>query len=362
MKLKYKPDWEETQERFKMWWAREDFGRCALTIGAPKDNVEPMEKPVFKGKPEDAEYDVEYNQKLADFYNYRNFYGVENVPATMAGIMAADSVASYLGCPVKVEGITGWVYPVMEEGTLTDYDYKDYELKPDNEYWSTIGERTKRKVDMLKGRCIFGTLPILGVGDTLAAMRGTQQLLFDLVDCPEYVRDFEIHLMKKWIEVYDYLYNITSVATEGSYGWLPVWAPGKMFPVQNDFSYMISTKMYEDIFLPALEMQLEYLDYSIYHLDGAAAFRHLDMLLSLPKLNAIQLFPGEKQPSPRYFMEQLKKIQAAGKNIQIELPPEDIRPVLEELSCVGLMISTSCRTEAEALEIIKIAEKYSKAR
>lgn len=35
MELLFKPDWEQTKERFSAWWAHEDFGRCAIAVTAP---------------------------------------------------------------------------------------------------------------------------------------------------------------------------------------------------------------------------------------------------------------------------------------------------------------------------------------
>ena len=40
MQLEYKPDWEETQERYRAFsfWAHEYFGRAAIAVTAPLDN------------------------------------------------------------------------------------------------------------------------------------------------------------------------------------------------------------------------------------------------------------------------------------------------------------------------------------
>lgn len=39
--------------------------------------------------------------------------------------------------------------------------------------------------------------------------------------------------------------------------------------------------------------------------------------------------------------------------------PEEVRPALERLSARGLFIETSCKTEAEARELLKNAECWS---
>ena len=201
-----------------------------------------------------------------------------------------------------------------------------------------------------------------GCADTLAAIRGTQNLLLDVMDCPEYVREVDQHLMKLWIEVYEKFYQITRESAGGSITWpgTGIWAPGRFYFAMCDFSYMISPKMFRDLFLPSIEMQVNYLDYSMYHLDGEGAFRHIDAILELPKLNGVQVVPGDGKPTALHYLEMLKKIQRAGKNLQILLPPEQVETALENLSSRGLFITTRCKTEAEARDLLKKAEKWSR--
>ena len=74
--------------------------------------------------------------------------------------------------------------------------------------------------------------------------------------------------------------------------WVNLWFPGKGYPVQNDFTCLISASMYGEFFLEELVNEINYLDYSIYHLDGPDALKHLDMILEIPRLNAVQWVPG----------------------------------------------------------------------
>jgi hypothetical protein len=77
------------------------------------------------------------------------------------------------------------------------------------------------------------------------------------------VREAELYLMEMWIEVYDTFYQIIRDAAGGSAGWFPLWSPGRFYAAQNDFSYMISPKMFRSIFLPAIERQTQFLDVTV---------------------------------------------------------------------------------------------------
>ena len=294
---------------------------------------------------------------------HRTFYGGEAIPVWNPGD-GWIHMAGFLGCPIELREDTGWSEPILDQGDLTGYDYHQIVINPDNQWWMFSEKIHRFAVEAAKGKSIPGIQALGGCADTLAQLRGTYQLLFDLVDCPEYVREFDQYLMKQWIEVYEKFYSLTREGAAGSTTWpgTNVWAPGRYYLPMCDFSYMLSTKMFTDIFLPSIEMQVNYLDYSLYHLDGEAAFAHVDVLLALPKLNGIQVQPGAGKPSVLYYMEVLKKIQRAGKNLQIFLPPEEVESALENLSAKGLFITTSCKTEAEARDLLKKAEKLSKIR
>ena len=196
-------------------------------------------------------------------------------------------------------------------------------------------------------------------GDTLAALRGTEQLLLDCAERPAQVRDAEEYLMDMWFDFYDRSYAEVQGAALGSTCWMGIWAPGKTYTVSNDFSYSISTAMYADLFLPAIVRQMEFLDYSIYHVDGVEAFRHVEVLCQQPCLQAIQILPGAGQPSPLHSLDLLKEVQRAGKNLHISIPPEEVKPALDLLSARGLYIATWCRTESDARRLLEDAEHWS---
>lgn len=46
--------------------------------------------------------------------------------------------------------------------------------------------------------------------------------------------------------------------------------------------------MYDDFCLPGMKEVARHFEFSIYHLDGEGALRHLDSILEIPGLRAIQ--------------------------------------------------------------------------
>lgn len=358
--LLYKEDWDVAKEHFKAWWEHEYFGRCALSVVAPKKNPEKKTPPQLPEKVEDRWLDLDFVSAANDYGMSRIFYGAEAFPIWHPGHPGCDTHPVYLGASVTLNEDTGWVYPFIDCEDLTDFDYHTLTIDRQGKWWQFGQECRRRAVKESRGKCIASNLAFGGCGDTLAAIRGTEHLLIDVMECPEYVRDFELYLMKQWIEIYETSYEITKEGADGgSTCWFALWAPGKYYATQNDFAYMISPKMFTDIFLPAIELQTRYLDYAIHHVDGIGNFAHIDALLELPGIQAYQVSPGEGKPSPLHFIDVLRKVQAHGKNLYITLHPSEIKDSLELLSARGLFIDTVCSSEDDARELIKNVEKWS---
>ncbi|MGC9349562.1 MAG: hypothetical protein ACP5JG_15600 [Anaerolineae bacterium] len=357
MGLRYKEDWEETKARLRLWWGHEYFGRCALAVTAPRDD--PPERPVppQPSTLQEKWYDLDAVAERNDYRFSQTFYGGEAIPVWHAGYPGIASIPTILGCPFELNMETGWHDPLLTD--RDGFDVRSLRLDKDHPAYRYHMSVLARAMQECPGKAFPSMGAFYHGGDTLAALRGTEQLLFDCIERPAAVRDAEDWLMDMWFEFYDHTYAAVNGAAQGSACWMGVWAPGKTYTVSNDFSYNISTSMFCDMFLPAIERQLGFLDYSIYHVDGVGAFRHVDALCGLPGLQALQILPGAGQPSPLHFMDVLKKVQAAGKNLHISISPEEVEEALSMLSARGLYIVTHAKNQTLAEELLEQVESWS---
>ncbi|MBU2495113.1 MAG: hypothetical protein KJ935_01230, partial [Candidatus Omnitrophica bacterium] len=233
-------------------------------------------------------------------------------------------------------------------------DYKDpscLKIEDSNPIYQKNLELTRRAIKRGRGKFLVAPTDLHGGFDALAVLRGgPDKAALDLIEHPEGVKEAMKRLYQAWQKVYDDYYRIVKDKQPGTDSWMSIWAPGKSYPVQNDFSCLVSAGMYREFFLEELLSEIKYLDYSIYHLDGVEALQHLDLLLEIPKLNAIQWVRGarfDKEGISRWF-PLYQKIQAKKKSIIVYPTIDEIPLVLKNLKPEGLFIQVSCSSEDEA--------------
>ena len=347
-------DWEKTKKYYKAWWNCEVLDKIAIMVTAPRENQE--QNGNFVGSPEDRlnkEKVIDIAEKKIQITFYGGlafpFYDLDFGPDIFSAYMGATIEFSPIGdYPISW---VDWHRPILENYS----DLSAFEIKEDNFYWQKTKEFTSYALERSQGDYLIGITDLHAGMDSLAVLRGgPEKLCMDLIDNPDGVKAAMKLLWKAWHKIYEESYRIIANKQEGSCSWIGLWSPGKTYPVQNDFACLISSKMYEKFFLEELLNEINYLDHSIYHLDGPDALRHLDMLLEISGLNAIQWVPGaelDKQGVAKW-MPIYKKIQAKKKAILVYCRPNEVDFVLENLAPEGLLIVSWCSSEKEAVELL----------
>ncbi len=147
----------------------------------------------------------------------------------------------------------------------------------------------------------------------------------------------------------------------GYFFWMGIWSDVPTTDLQSDFSYLISSSMFDEYFLPFIAEQTELVPRTIYHLDGKGAIRHLDSLLALPHLNGIQWVPGAGTQPAVEWIPLLQRIQAAGKLVYVYCEPGHVEKLLKELNPEGLMmVVLGCESVDEAQALLENVEIWSK--
>ena len=227
----------------------------------------------------------DYRANLAARACVNTFYLAEAMPQVRP-CLAPNCLALYLGCHGVEQPGTVWCEPCIESPETATFH-----LDPENFYWTFTLRLAAEQLRLGQGKFVVEFPDLIEGLDTLAAMRGTQSLLTDLVDRPEWVFHALAQITERYFPVYDRLYDMVKDDRGGSHWW--AWAPGRMAKLQCDFSAMISPEMFGRFMVPVLTQMTERFDYCMYHWDGPGALPHHDHLLSIPRLSMIQWTPGE---------------------------------------------------------------------
>jgi hypothetical protein len=197
--------------------------------------------------------------------------------------------------------------------------------------------------------------------DILAAMRDPQRVLLDFIERPDWVEEKVREINQVFFGAYERIYDIIK-RPDGSacFDAFRLWAPGKVAKVQCDASAMFSPDMFSRFVLPALTQQCEWLDYSMFHLDGHQCIQHLDLLLSIDALDAIEWTPDPQVPSGgnAEWYPMYKRILQAGKSVQaIGVKADEVAPLLDAVGPQGMYILTEKLAPAEVEKISEVASR-----
>lgn len=336
MLYRYKPDWERAKKMFEAYWHQENEGRCLLNITAKMGKSIDDPKWILHQEGETLEQswldtDLLMQKYLRYFEN--TYFPAESLP--MVNVNLGPGVtAAYLGTPFNLDKRTIWFQHIID-----DWDKNTFDFDENSFMWKKTLEITNKAAELGKGRFFVNQTDLSGVLDIVAHLRGTENLLYDITDYPDEVKNAKDKILPIWFSCVKRLYDITKVGNDGgSLSWLAVWAPGLCHALQCDFAAMISPAMFEEFVMPELNTQCKEMPYSIFHLDGPNMVCHLDHILSIKELNAIQWQPGDGQPRPVEWVELLKKIQKGGKSIHTWGTCKDVLDMLDYLSPRGLYI------------------------
>jgi len=357
--LQHKPDWERSKARFEAFWHREVLDRPLVQAFSRRNN--PLSSQSTPSEPESLDQfwlDADYRIDAFEANAARTHYGGDAFPIFETYI-GPGSLALYLGSEPRFAEDTVWNEPSVD--SLADSALPVYDAT--NETWLASYQMCRRGVERLRGKAIVSIPDLIEGLDTLASLRGTQELLFDLVEHPQAIHKWQRALVELYFEYYDRIYDVVKDDSGGSCAsCFFLWAPGRMAKLQCDVSAMVSPAMFDEFAAPYLDEQSKRLDYVLYHLDGPHALQHVDTLLSLPQIDAVQWVPdpGDKHGGEEW-MPLFRRIRGAGKSLHvINTSAEDAERIVRELGPEGLCFCIWVDTEQDADDLVRYSASWKK--
>jgi len=210
-------------------------------------------------------------------------------------------------------------------------------------------------VELSRDKYLVGCPDLIENVDVLSSLRGAQTLCMDMVERPEWVEQKVWEINEVWFAAYQRIYDLIKLEDGSSaFGAFYIWGPGKVAKLQCDASAMFSPAMYQRFVVPMLTAQCEWLDHSLYHLDGTQAMKHLDSLLAIESLDAIEWTPqaGIETGGSKRWHDLYRRILAAGKSVQVvNVEPDEVLPLLDAIGRKGVYMLIQFKDEREAEQI-----------
>ncbi len=236
--------------------------------------------------------------------------------------LGSDQMAALFGGQLKFNEASSWSEHFL-------YDIRDVLPMHPNlacDEWQTLRRSLDYSVASSQGRWLTGMNLCDTSADLLVALRGPEQLCYDLCDDPQGVHLAVEHVASFFPMLYDDLRARIAVSAlptsiEGEVRFGRVYRPG------CDFLCMVSSEMAAQTFFPALWQQLDWLEHSYFHVDSIGWLKHLDLLLTHPKLGGIQWVYGVNNGPASRWIDVYQRIQTAGK--AMEVLPYDVADALE---------------------------------
>lgn len=365
MKYLWKKNWLQTQQHFIDWWKCKGLVLGCWGTGIESDGPPHADivKPPSAADPEQYHTDPKSVAERIHYEMAHKVWPADVLPAAWPDI-GTVTLAPCLGAVPKYEKENIWYQPcIAEPETHPPLRYDP--LCP----YSRMLVSVLRKTVECSGRHYFVGMPAIVPNlDVLAELRGTENLLMDMMVRPEWVHKKLHEIETAYRQVFDDLYDIIK-DEDGSmtFGYFMLWGAGKTGLLQCDAAAMFSPKMFDDFVVPYLRRSVEYLDYSMFHVDGHQCLAHVDSLLEIEGLQAIEWTPDPKVPaggSPHWY-DLYKKILTVGKALWVaNIDADDVIPLLDAIGPEGVYLNviSAGGKKIEPRQMEQLAEKIESYR
>ena len=349
----WKPDLEETKQRYVEWWNHK--GVIVNMWEHFQQGVTPHADIPMPEEPRDLNqkwFDPQWRARYLDWYVAHSSLKADILPVANTQL-GPGSLAAILGGVFEGGEDTIWIHP--------DPDYTD-DITFDDSHpnWLLHKDLLRACKERARGNYYVGMPDLMEGMDVLAAMKGTDKVLLDTVMQPDVLERQMQTINDIYFKVFDELYDIIREGDEMAFCYFSSWAPGKMSKLQSDISTMISVEDYRRFVQPFIREQTRRIDYTLYHLDGVGAVHHLPALLEIEELNAIQWTPGvgEPQGGSSKWYDLYKKILDGGKSVMAcWVTTDELRPLLKAIGTEGIHLEMDFHNEEEVEEALRIVDE-----
>ncbi|NJD01522.1 MAG: hypothetical protein FIA99_02710 [Ruminiclostridium sp.] len=316
MSIDFKPSyWEKIREIYGLWWVGK-LDRPIIPVileGKDPGRCEPDAPLITQANCNDLTVDSQDIVDRIDYELSKYKYLGDAFPFYNLDCFGPGVIAAFLGADLDNSTGRVWFHPKK----ILPISEIHFEYNPDNIWLNRIKDICATAMNRWQGQVLLGMPDIGGPMDILSVFRPADNLLLDLYDYPEEVNRLVWELHDLWHRFFNEINDVLMPVNPGYSNWSQLYCDKPSYVLQCDFSYMISPAMFNEFVKPELIASSRKLPHTMYHLDGIGQLNHLDSLLEIEELDAVQWVPGEGKPNQSEWPEVYRKIYMSGKGIQL---------------------------------------------
>jgi hypothetical protein len=348
------PGFEMSMQRVYAWFEGQIIDRPPIRFVAHNAFVEQANQAYPSGSLKarwfDAEFQVEtFLKSIAG----QTFHG-ETFPVFWPNL-GPEVYAAFYGSELEYGEVTAWSRPLVREWD----DIARLKLDMQNEYFKKLEDLTRCALEACAGRFMVGYTDLHPGVDCAAAWRDPQQLCLDLLESPDQAAHL-IHLaIADFERIYDRFDALLKAHRQLSVSWMGIPSFGRMHIPSCDFSALISPQFFERFCLPVLQREVKSMTHNVFHVDGKGVAKHLDMILDVPEVHAIQWVQGVGSHLPiMQWVPLIKRIQARAPVI-VDLSKHELEAFMSEVKPEGIFLWVGTENEEEERALLRRVEQWT---
>jgi hypothetical protein len=329
-RLEFRPEFPEVAARHEAWWRQEMIDRPLMTYDRVKDPMRKFSKhfDLLLDEPErwleESFADMAAVERLGDeLPNIRVDFG----PVMTGGL---------LGARTEFGSETTWTHAFIDDDWSNAPEWR---IDERGRFWTAFTKLMTMTARHARGRYLVRTPDYGGSADVLLNIRGSEGLCIDCLEKPGVVKDAVDAIYPLWHRQFTETYRRTLAEGAGLIHWIGLWSNEPYMIPACDFNYLIGPKEFDRLFLPDIARECATVGRAVFHLDGPGAAKHIDALLEIPELTAIQYVTGAGTPSALPWIEMYRKIQRKRRSLVICCPPSEILTVLDQIEPEGVIFT-----------------------
>ncbi len=354
VELETKPNFEKAIERIYAWYENEITDRAPIRFSSHNEQNEKKLNNVFKyasfkDRWFDAEYQVDNYLKSVKGKKFL----AETFPVFFPNL-GPEVYSAFYGGILQFQDVTSYYKPYIHDWSETDKLWLDF----NNEYWQKLEELTDLACERCKGKSLVGYTDLHPGLDCAAAWRDPAQFCMDLLMYPEEAKKLINFSTKDFHKIFNFWDEKLKNHGQLSVTWIGIPSFEKFHIPGADFSSMISTEMFTEFGMPILENEVKGIEHVVFHLDGKGVAKHIDQILTVPEIRAIQWVQGVGYDEPiMQWVPFIKKLQNAGKGVMVDLKPKELEPFMNSVNPKGIFLCISA-DETIQPDILKKIEHW----